>query len=209
MKKITRKYLDKKIGEYATTKKVLDIGCGGQPYASFFPNRITVDIAKHRNPDILADAQSLPLKEASYEFVLCTEMLEHVEDPQKVINEIYRVLKEGGVCILTTRFVYPLHDIPHDYHRFTKYTLQKMFQTFAYYEVEAETESFSAIAALLQRLVFQSKLRLNKPVKLLLLTFAWILDHLNWIIIEEYGDIEKRKKDTHIFTTGYIVHAIK
>ncbi len=85
---------------------------GGSSYQRFFPNRLTVDIDQKRNPEIVADAKDLPFKDGEFETVLCTEVLEHVLNPFKVEEELRRVTKKDGLLILSTRFVFPLHDIP-------------------------------------------------------------------------------------------------
>lgn len=205
MQKITRRSLEKFLKKYATDKKILDIGSGGSSYERFFPNKLSVDIDPERKPDIVADAQNLPFQNEEFDFVLCTEMLEHTEDPFVVEKELKRVLKVGGTLLLTTRFVYPLHDTPHDYWRFTKYGLLKIFKEWELVEIVAETPSFSAIAALLQRIQFQSILKANKLSKLVLLFFVVFFDNLNWLLKEEYGDIKRKNKEHNIMSTGYYI----
>lgn len=207
--KITRKNLEPFLEKYATDKRVLDVGSGGSSYGRFFPNRLTVDIDPLRKPDIVADAANLPFKDGEFEAILCTEMLEHVPNPFKVESELRRVLRPGGMLILSTRFVYPLHDTPHDYWRYTKYGLSKLFESWEIIELKSETETFSAIGALLQRVSFQSRLRFNKVLKFIILFMAWSLDRLNWLIIEEYGDIKKSRKESQIMATGYYLAARK
>ena len=205
MKKITRKNLEKFLKKYATDKKILDVGSGGSSYERFFPNRLSVDIDPERRPDIVADAQNLPFQNEEFDFVLCTEMLEHTENPFAVEKELHRVLKVGGTLLLTTRFVYPLHDTPHDYWRFTKYGLLKIFREWELVEIIAETSSFSTIAALLQRIQFQSILKANKLSKLLMQLFIVLFDNLNWVLHEEYGDIKRKNREEDIMTTGYYI----
>jgi SAM-dependent methyltransferase len=203
--KITRKNLELFLRRHATEKHVLDIGAGGSGYDRFFPNRVAIDIDPSRKPDIVADAHQLPFEEGEFEMVLCTEVLEHLKQPQVAINEMHRVLKPGGKLILTTRFIYPLHDVPHDYWRFTKYGLKELFQEWDIVELEAETSTFSTIGVLFQRIAFQSKLKLNKLVKLKLFFLAYIFDHLNFLLKEEYGDIKKSMSEEHIMPSGYYV----
>ena len=57
------------------------------------------------------------------DLVLCTEVLEHTKDPAFVIKELYRIAKQGGIVILTTPFVWPVHEAPNDYYRFTNFGL--------------------------------------------------------------------------------------
>jgi SAM-dependent methyltransferase len=203
--KITRKNLEKFLRRYATNKRTLDIGSGGSSYERFFPNRLTVDIDSERKPEIVADAHSMPFSDEEFEVVLCTEVLEHVLDPFKVEKEIRRVTKQGGILILSTRFVFPLHDTPHDYWRFTKYGLKEIFKEWEIVELVGETHNFSTIGALLQRISFQSELRLNKISKLTILILGWIFDHLNWLTKKEYGDIKHKNEEEDIMPTGYYI----
>ena len=205
IRKITRKNLEKFLAKYATSEKVLDLGSGGSSYDRFFPNRVTVDIDPDRKPDIVADARSLPFKDGEFDFVLCTEMLEHVKNPFEVESEIRRVTVIGGTLVLTTRFLFPLHDTPHDYWRFTKYGLRNLFKEWEIIELVDETESFSAIAAILQRLQFQTILKANKVSKLFILVFIVVFDRINWLIKKEYGDIKRNKIETNIMSTGYYI----
>ncbi|NCN08090.1 class I SAM-dependent methyltransferase [Candidatus Parcubacteria bacterium] len=205
IRKITRKNLEKFLAKYATSEKVLDLGSGGSSYDRFFPNRVTVDIDPDRKPDIVADARSLPFKDGEFDFVLCTEMLEHVKNPFEVESEIRRVTVIGGTLVLTTRFLFPLHDTPHDYWRFTKYGLRNLFKEWEIIELVDETESFSAIAAILQRLQFQTILKANKVSKLIILVFIVVFDRINWLIKKEYGDIKRNKIETNIMSTGYYI----
>jgi len=204
-KKITRKKLDNFLQEYATNIDVLDIGSGGSSYDRYFPNRITVDIDPARKPDVVGDAHSLPFKDGEFEFILSTEVLEHLKNPRLAISEMHRVLKKDGTLVLTTRFVYPIHDSPNDYWRFTEYGLRELFKDWEIVELVAETQSFSTIAVLLQRIAFQTTLRLNKFMKLNLFILAYIAERSNFLIKNEYGDIGKKSKEKNIMPSGYYI----
>ena len=122
-RKISRERLEPFIRKNLTDEKTLDLGCGNSPYSKYFPNRIGCDIERSKNVDIVGDAHELPIKDNVFHSVLATEVLEHVKNPQKVIDEVRRVLKPNGKLILTTRFIFPLHDTPNGYYRYTKYGL--------------------------------------------------------------------------------------
>ena len=70
-------------------------------------------------PDVFADAARLPFPDQSLEYVTCLEVLEHVQDPGAVVAEIARVLRPGGRAWISMPFLYPVHDAPHDYQRYT------------------------------------------------------------------------------------------
>ncbi len=201
--KITRRALESFLSQNASSERVLDIGAGGSSYYKFFPNRVSIDIDPARNPDIVGDAHKLPFKDGEFNTILCTEVLEHLKDPRVAISEMKRVLVTGGVLILTTRFVYPIHDAPNDYWRFTKYGLAELFKEWEIIKLVPETENFSTIAVLLQRMTFQTSLYLNKLTKFFLLLTALIVHKLNFLIKGEYGDIQKRTREDHIMTSGY------
>ncbi|HEU4929781.1 MAG TPA: class I SAM-dependent methyltransferase [Candidatus Krumholzibacteria bacterium] len=110
---------------------VIDVGCGQSPYRAFvsqFPRYIGLDAPGHpdsgERPDVLGDACELPFRSASADAVLCTEVIEHVTDPLRLLSESYRVLKPGGSMILSAPFTWHLHDEPHDYWRFTEFGLR-------------------------------------------------------------------------------------
>jgi SAM-dependent methyltransferase len=107
--------------------RMLDIGCGTKPYATVFgglvDRHIGVDVpfTMHgvKAIDAFAPSHRLPFRDSSFDFVLCTEVLEHVPDPGEAWREIGRVLRPGGVTIVTTPFIYRFHEMPHDYWRIT------------------------------------------------------------------------------------------
>lgn len=75
---------------------------------------------------------SLPFKDGSFDYVVCGQILEHVQgDPQKAIDETFRVLKKGGIAVYTTCFMNPIHMAPDDYWRFTTYGLSHLFKEFS------------------------------------------------------------------------------
>src|SRR3954466_12832069 len=155
--KLTRITLDRFIAAHASDRRTLDIGAQNGPYAANFPRRIALDIKPGIGVQIIGDAQALGIRDASVEVVLCTEVLEHLPEPQRAIDEMFRVLEPGGTLLLTTRFLFPIHDAPHDYFRYTKYGLRHLLRRFEIVELEEETTSVGTIAVLLQRLGMQAR----------------------------------------------------
>src|SRR3972149_4010751 len=62
---------------------------------------------------LVASASKLPFKDESFDIVLCTEVIEHVDDQSQAIEEMFRVIKEGGILVITSpnRFFKPLFDL--------------------------------------------------------------------------------------------------
>jgi SAM-dependent methyltransferase len=77
--------------------------------------------------DLVADLQAMPaVADASFDAVLCTQVLEHLPRPGDALAEIARVLAPGGHLILTVPHLSLLHEVPHDYFRFTRYGLEAL-----------------------------------------------------------------------------------
>ncbi len=209
--KISRKKLDALVSEYGTDKLVLEIGSKGEPsYTKFFPNRIGVDVMGGAGVDVVASVYKLPFENDSFDLVLCLSVLEHLEKPLEAIFEIRRVVKIGGKVIVSTPFLFPIHDAPGDYWRFTKFGLQKIFSSG--WQIEklcAETNAQEAFAVLLQRLGYQTKMRLNKFSKFFVFLFARLIEKMPNMIKVSFGDIRKSQKEPEAFTSAFFLVAKK
>lgn len=110
--------------------RVLDVGCGVKPYYPFFAGAseyVGVDV---ENPaaDLQATADALPVGDASYDLVLCTQVLEHSEDPGQVVRELRRVAAPGGRVLASTHGVQVYHPAPVDLWRWTHTGLERLFR---------------------------------------------------------------------------------
>ncbi len=114
-----------------TGTKVLDIGCGEQPLRERVEALGGIytgaDIAQNSTTtvDCICPITSIPLPDASVDVILCTEVMEHVPETEEAFVEMARVLRPGGTLILTTPFLYPLHEEPHDFVRLTPYQIER------------------------------------------------------------------------------------
>lgn len=88
--------------------------------------------------------------------MMCTEVLEHVEDYQTLVNEVYRVLKPGGSAIFTIPWSARYHYIPYDYFRYTPSSLQKIFSKFKDLQIIARGTDVTAISSKLVVLYFRN-----------------------------------------------------
>ena len=119
--------------------KVLDCGCGSMPYKELVLSNLNVtdyiglDIESGLNYDMVKadffwDGVVMPFENESFDVVLSTEVLEHVPDPYIYMAEVRRVLKPGGVFFFTVPFMMSLHEVPHDYYRYTPFALELIFK---------------------------------------------------------------------------------
>lgn len=106
---------------------LLDVGCGNKPYKSYFEPFVERHIGLEYSPesvyrgcaaDVFGDAMRIPLADNSVDTILCTEVLEHIPNPEKAIAEFARILRPNGVVITTAPFFYPIHDA-WDFFRYT------------------------------------------------------------------------------------------
>ena len=136
---IIRTGLYKKIKEHCLLMqgKVLDFGCGKKPYRSLFANAkeyIGVDYEgeghSHKNEliDVLYDGSKIPFEDNTFDNIFCSEVLEHIFNPDEIIAELYRVIKPGGKLLLTCPFVWGEHEEPVDYARYTHFALKHLFE---------------------------------------------------------------------------------
>lgn len=116
---------------------VLDIGSGYSPYKKYIPYSIYLrfDSDKESKPDICGDIHDIKWESDYFDFILVTEVLEHLFEPRKAVDEVYRILKPGGTCIFSTRFIHHYHPHPKDYYRFTWDSLDYLFKEFRYLEI--------------------------------------------------------------------------
>ena len=134
---------------------LLEVGAKNKNYFKNISNikRITLDINANNKPDIVSDICDLRnISDNSFDYVVMLEVLEHVHNPQLAIIEVYRVLKKDGILLMTTPFLFPIHDAPYDFFRYTKYGLTLLCKNFNYISVKNFDYFFVSIWTLFSRL---------------------------------------------------------
>ncbi|GIU93842.1 MAG: hypothetical protein KatS3mg012_0299 [Gaiellaceae bacterium] len=111
--------------------RVLDVGCGAKPYeplfAPFVESYVGVDPVDNPHADLRGSVEELPAADGSFDVVLCTQVLEHCDDPRRAVSELRRVTAPGGRVLATTHGVMVYHPSPADYWRWTHAGLEKLF----------------------------------------------------------------------------------
>ena len=168
---LCRRELYCKLHNYAPSMqgRILDFGCGTGPYRALLTAATEYIGLEYDSPenrvnkraDIYYDGQTIPLDDASLDGVLSTQTLEHVPNPKRIVSEWARVLRPGGHLLLTVPFIWPEHEMPFDFQRYTTNGLRLML----------EKGGFEIIAQ--ERLLCDCR----APAQLLL---AWLYDSLRF-----------------------------
>jgi len=159
--------------------RVLDIGCADRRFATRLPAGCTYigldypDTAVglyHTRPDVFADARSLPFASGSIQAVILKDVLEHVPSPSTVLTEIGRVLAEGGVLLLWMPFLYPIHDAPFDFQRYTEHGLRRYLA-----DQGLRVTEFEGVLSPIETAALMTCLALADSAEQILLRRRWLL----------------------------------
>jgi SAM-dependent methyltransferase len=145
--KIGDKFLIKHSDKYSGV--LYDLGCGESPYRDFFLGYCTeyigVDWSEsvhHITANVIADLNAaLPINSDVADTVISISVLEHLAEPQCLLNEAYRILKPGGHLILQVPWQWWIHEAPYDYFRYTPYGLEYMLKKAGFKNINVEPQS--------------------------------------------------------------------
>jgi SAM-dependent methyltransferase len=126
--------------------RLVDIGCGLKPYAGLFAPYVSehIGVDHPESPhaltsvDVLATAYEIPLEDGTFNTALMSEVLEHLEEPREALAEAHRLLRSDGKMILTTPFMWPLHEEPRDFFRYTPHGLRYLFESAGFKDVQIQ-----------------------------------------------------------------------
>jgi SAM-dependent methyltransferase len=147
--------------DLAPGSRVVDVGAGDAPYRALFAHTdyMTVDWEHSQHEeldgvDAVAAADDLPFEDAGFDAVLLTQVLEHVRDPAAVLGELHRVLRPGGRLYLSAPLVWELHELPHDYFRYTEPGLRSLIEGAGFMDVVVtpRNDCFSTLAQLMRNM---------------------------------------------------------
>lgn len=218
-------WVKKQLAQIPSGFRILDVGCGGQPfrkycfhleyYACDFGklNEKSIIEGRYGYLDYICDICCIPVKDASFDAILCTEVLEHVPDPVHAIKEMYRILRPGGYLILTAPLGSFLHQTPyHFYGGFTPYWYENFLQE-DFIDLKIESNGsflmyFGQECQRLTRLLFRCR-QFTSPLRWLFLPLEIAFTVIFTIGVPLLCSIFDRFISTPGLTVGYHVIAKK
>ena len=180
----SRRNLFKFYKKYSSRLKgnLVDIGCGNKPYKNLFKHcksyvGLEIQSQNKNSADFTYDGKNFPFEDGTFDSAICSEVLEHVFEPNQFLSEINRVLKKNGLVILTLPFFWDEHEQPYDYARYTsfglKYILEK--ENFEIIEQVKIGNDLSVITQLLNcyiyKKIYENKNFLLKSLSLIFFSF--------------------------------------
>lgn len=124
------------INKHYVHGNVLDFGCGCKPYKDIFQveEYVGMDIEvsghshKNENVDIFYDGNTIPCADNYFDSIFSSEVLEHVFNIDKILTELYRVLKPNAYMVITVPFVWDEHEEPYDFGRYSSFGIDYLFK---------------------------------------------------------------------------------
>jgi len=122
--------------------RVLDVGCGEKPYRDLFAaasEYVGLDVVAAPGVDIVVQpGETWPLPDRHFDVLISNQVLEHVADLDFTVSEIKRVVKDGGVIVVSVPFIYNEHGSPNDFQRFTVFRARQLFDEFEVLHLEKQ-----------------------------------------------------------------------
>lgn len=146
LKNLNRHFIDCAVAAFAARLqpgvRVVDVGAGGGHYRyrfaaqTYFAVDRGYEQASHAGLDVITDIRALPCAEGSADAALCVEVIEHVFETTQLLTELGRIIRPGGLLLLTSPLCFGEHMQPWDFHRFTRFALEKLLDD-AKFEIES------------------------------------------------------------------------
>lgn len=164
-----------------------------------------INLDMSTQPDIYADVTHVPAQSESVDCIVCTEVLEHLPNPQACVDEIYRLLKKGGLAFVSVPFFYPVHADPYDFQRFTEDGLRHLFRNFSSVEV-LRMGGYAGVLGLLIEIGITGIEGVSTSQKLVRWIMKWIS---RWLCHYDLLTFGKESLSWKKFTTGYFLRVLR
>ena len=176
------------LNEHKTNELTLVVHSEDVNYIPFFPNAFSITKRKDKMADLHTDIFYKSLKEvkdSSYSCILCTGLLEHIPEPQVLIDNFYRILKPKGKLIISASCAFSIHEGPNDFYHFTHYSFAKLFVKWnTKVFIRGSSKPFETIGILLNRILLQCDI--FPPLRPFIEIVSYLIPSLDRFIIKQY-----------------------
>lgn len=198
--KMTTKHLRAFCHRNKTEEKTLVVHSEDVGFKEYFPNFYTVSNNTHRGePDLLVDKyyqEINKIESNSYNKILCTGLLEHIPDPERLLKEFHRILKPGGKLCLSCSAVFSFHEGPNDFFHYTPFGIKHYLKDWSEVNVFGNTPPFESMAILAQRVLLQC--HVNKIGRISILLLCRILPFFDRFVGNQYMTRNPKNAETQI-----------
>ena len=195
--KPSTKNLIKLCEENKTTEYTLVVHSEDVEYKEYFPNNYTITKRKEIEADLHCDIfydDLVKINENSFACILCTGLLEHIPEPKKLIDNLYRILKPNGKLIISASSAFSLHEGPNDYFHFTHYSFLELFKNWSKVGyIKASCGPFETIGILLHRILLQCDIYL--PIRLIVELISKVIPLFDIFIKRQYDCVGYKNKE--------------
>lgn len=138
--------------------RTLDVGCGSKPYEQLYGSTeyvgLEYDTPQNRvskKAEHFYDGELFPFHDGEFDSLVANEVFEHVFNPDRFLDEAHRVLKPGGMVLMTMPFVWDEHEQPHDFARYSSFGIRHLLEKHGF-EIMEQRKSMDDIRVIFQML---------------------------------------------------------
>ena len=172
---------------------ILNVGSGG----GFIQERvISFDLDLLPGVNVVGNGENLPFLDETFDLIINQAVLEHVKRPERIVNEIYRVLKKGGYVYVENPFLQEFHGVPLDFQRFTLMGLENILSHFEKIESGVCAGPSAAFGRIFREYIasFSDNLYVHQVLKILAGWFIFPIRYLDLYL--------SKKKYAHVIAMG-------
>jgi SAM-dependent methyltransferase len=213
-KKRNYSFIEESVKNLSLKSSILDIGSGPGFFDDLFLNHynyFTLDFVNYPNIDIVSNVvdQRLPIQSSSMDCTILSNVLEHLNKPEKLLLECFRILNNNGSILIIVPFMFKLHQKPYDYYRYTNYKLSEMLNECGFNDIKIK--KMGTIKEVLNgiKYEFNQILRTHNKHSILLEQMLRLQYYIDAIINKFFLKLDDEQLTEQDIFTGYSCIATK